>query len=96
MRISSGTGNTIGGTTAADRNIISGNTNNAIYISSASNTVDRQLPGHRLYRRRGHRQYRRLRIYVNAGNDNVIGAPNAGNVVAAGVAGIRIVECHRH
>lgn len=90
VRISSGTGNTIGGTSAADRNIISGNTNNAVYISSASNTVEGNYLGTDKTGAAPIGNLGSYTIYVNAGNDNVIGAPNAGNVIAAGVAGIRI------
>ncbi len=90
VRISSGTGNTIGGTSSADRNIISGNTNVAVYITSASNTVIGNYVGTDYTGSAAIANTGSSSIYVNGANDNVIGAPNAGNVVAAGVIGIRI------
>ena len=90
VRISSGTGNTIGGTNAADRNIISGNTGNAIDISSASNTVIGNYLGTDYTGAVAIANTGSYSIYVNGGTNNVIGAPNAGNVIAAGKAGIRV------
>ncbi|MGA2799646.1 MAG: Ig-like domain repeat protein, partial [Thermoguttaceae bacterium] len=90
VRIKTGTGNTIGGTTAADRNIISGNTNNAIYISSAGNTVIGNYVGTDYTGTAAIHNSGGYSILVSNANDNVIGAPNAGNVIAAGVAGIMI------
>ncbi|MGA2061415.1 MAG: MBG domain-containing protein, partial [Thermoguttaceae bacterium] len=91
VRISSGTGNTIGGTTAADRNIISGYTTDAIYITSDSNTVIGNYVGTDYTGTAAIHNTGGYGIEVSGAN-NVIGAPNAGNVVSAGVAGIMIVN----
>ncbi len=92
VRISSGTGNIIGGTTAADRNIISGNSNHAIYISSASNTIIGNYVGTDYTGTAAIPNTGGYGIYISAANNNVIGDPNAGNVVSAGVAGIMIAN----
>ncbi len=92
VRISTGTGNTIGGTTAADRNIISGYTTDAIYITSDSNTVIGNYVGTDYTGTAAIHNTGGYGIEVSGANNNVIGAPNAGNVVSAGVAGIMIVN----
>ena len=77
VRITSGAiENIIGGTNPADRNIISGNASNGIYINSASNgnIIEGNYLGARLYWRIPIANVG-SNIYINGSNNTVIGAP---------------------
>jgi hypothetical protein len=90
VHIQSGSGNTIGGTTPAARNLISGNNGNGIYIASDHNQVQGNYIGtdvtgtHRLSN--GFPGFGRFNgVEIDDAPDNVVGgtAPGAGNLISA-------------
>jgi CSLREA domain-containing protein len=82
VSITSSSANTIGGTTAADRNVISGNTTNGVFISGSNATVQGNYIG---VGSDGATLIGNQSSGVSiSGNNNVIGGigPGAGNVIA--------------
>lgn len=80
------TGNLIGGSTAADRNIISGNTTNNITIAGSSNSVFGNYVGTNAAGTIGLTSSSFSSIFVSGGTGNIIGSTIAGqgNVITSG------------
>jgi CSLREA domain-containing protein len=84
--------NIIGGTTAADRNVISGNVNAGVYLALSTNNMVKgnyigpDANGTFLGNNDG--------VYINASTNNIIGGVAAGeaNIIAFNVTGVDVIE----
>ncbi len=93
------TGNTIGGTTAADRNIISGNTSNNMTIAGSTNAVYGNYIGTNASGTTGIGGQSGSTILVSGGTGNLIGGLSAGQgnvITSGGNAGVNLSGGSNH